>query len=113
MHVAADCRLVRVRTLAAASAISAGHQGGASRVDPANPDRWPGLGRGCGRTFHNYWRGLTKCMSHLYTLCRAALRKTAGPNFELLIVKVTERLKLAAMLQCLQETVIFRIAGSC
>jgi len=28
-------------------------------------------------------------------------------------VKMTERLKLAAMLQCLQETVIFRIAGSC
>jgi len=26
---------------------------------------------------------------------------------------MTERLKLAAMLQCLQETVIFRIAGSC
>ena len=48
-------------------------------------------------------------MSHLYTLCRAALRKTAGPSFELLIVKVTERLKLAAMLQCLQETVISRM----
>ena len=26
-------------------AISAGHQGGASRVDPANPDRWPGPGQ--------------------------------------------------------------------